>query len=450
MRIVRRQRRPAGAITPRGALCLVLVVAIVTAIQVVPGMTFGVPQPAPRPAGEPPRNTKIEVWGWNIAGQALGLLEPEFERTHPDSDLVLKVVGTQMQSRFILALTSGRGAPDVMQLQEREAGRYTRTGRLADITQWAAKYEHDFPPSFWDSCVVDGKVYALPWDIAPCAVFYKRWIFEQYGIDPESIETWDDLIAAGKRIGELSHGKTKMMPLAPNATAAFFTMLLQEDGGAFFDADGRIVFDNPRNLETLDLIRKLLDSGITTPIFDQQELNTSYNDDSVACYPAASWNMDNMKVSAKSSAGKWGVFRLPAFRPGGLRNSNQGGSVLVLPAQSDHVEASFRFLEYALCTVEGQLKQYKEKGLFPAYIPATKDPRFDEPDPFFGGQHVAKLFAQDFDKVTPMIRTRDWMEAESIVNQAIYEWYRDRQDSQMWLRKTAKLIAARLGREVAQ
>ena len=48
----------------------------------------------------------------------------------------------------------------------------------------------------------DGKVYAVPWDVGPCGVFYRRSIFEKYGIDPEKIETWEDYINAGKVILE--------------------------------------------------------------------------------------------------------------------------------------------------------------------------------------------------------------------------------------------------------
>ncbi len=405
----------------------------------------------------------VEVWGWNIAGASLTALAPAFESSHPDTDIVVKVSGTSMQSRFLLSMSSGRGAPDISQLQEREAGKFTRTGKLTDFTPWAMKYKNDFPASFWQSCVVDNRVYAIPWDIAPCGVFYKRWIFDKYGIDPEKIETWDDYIEAGRQIVIKSGGKTRLQPLASNGLKDPFQIFMQQGGGGIFNEAGEIIFDNALNFRALEQVRKLLEAkvdveidghmttlAICSPIVSIEELQVAYADDSVAAFPGAVWMMQNMKESSKSHAGEWGVFRLPAQERGGLRQSNQGGSVLVVPAQSQHGQRASEFVEYSLCTVDAQLQQYREWGLFPAYLPALRDPRFDQPDPFFGNQHVSTLFAKDFEKLTPMTRTRDWDEAENYIGQTLYAWASERQDSQTYLRETAAALSRRLGRPLAK
>ena len=434
-------RRPAGSIDLPTAICLAAVAIVVALVQLLPSIG--------REAPAKPGTTRVEAWGWNIAGLSLKALAPVYEASRGDVDMDVKVSGTQMQSRFLLAMASGRGAPDVMQLQEREAGKYTDTKRLADLTGRVAKYEKDFPPSFWQSCVNDGKVVAVPWDIAPCGVFYKRWIFARYGIDPDAIETWDDFRRAGETILKQSNGQTKMLAIAPFNLGIPFQTLMQQNGGGVFDARGEVIFESPANRETLDVIRAMLDSGIASPIATPQEINVSYNDDSIACYPVASWNLSDIEKSDASRAGQWGVFRLPAFRPGGLRNSNQGGSVLVVPAQSKSAGPAAAFVEYSLCTVEGQIKQFQDFGLYPAFLPALRDARFDQPDAFFNGQHVSALFAKDFDRVPGLVRTRDWSEAEQLINSTLYDWARERQDTPTYLRETAKLLSHRLGRAIA-
>jgi lactose/L-arabinose transport system substrate-binding protein len=423
-----------------GILVAALVVGYVVLISVLPRVGL-------------PRSTDgrriVEVWGWNIAAMSLDSLTPAFEQANPEVDVQVKMSGANLQSRFLLSLAGGHGAPDVSQLQEREAGKYTATGTLRDLTPWAAKYEKDFPRSFWATAVEDGKVYAIPWDIAPCAVFYKRWIFEQHQIDPDAIQTWDDFIAAGRLLRERSGGRTWMMPLAIGSLKDPFQMLMQQNGGGVFDEQGRLMLSHPRNVEALELIRKLLDSGICLSLSDQNEMLASYNGDSVATYPGASWMMLNMKDTATSTAGRWGVFRLPAYRPGGIRNSNQGGSVLIIPAQSEVGADAEKFVEYALCTVDAQLQQFKQFGLFPAFLPAHADPRFDEPDPFFGNQHVATLFAEDFEKLQPMNRTRDWDEAERFIGSNLSRWATQRLESEAFLREVERSLARRLGREIA-
>lgn len=391
----------------------------------------------------------VEVWGWSIAAESLDLLVPEFERNNPSVNVQVLRSGANLQSRFLLGMAAGVGAPDISQLQEREAAKFTATGRLKDLTEWAGQYADRFSPAFWESVLHEGRVYGIPWDMGPCAVFYKRWIFERYNVDPHAIETWDDFIEAGVRIREASGGATAMMALSHAALAEFFQILMQQNGGGVFNERGEIVLNSPENAEALSIIRRIVDARITVPMTGP-ELLASFGIDNIATYPNAVWFMNQIKDNTPDArAGQWGVFRLPAFRPGGLRTSNLGGSVLVVPTQSESAFSAWRFIEFTNCTVEGQVTQYRERGLFPAFLPALEHPFFDEPDPFFGGQRVHRLFATDLDQIPPMIRTRYWNEAERMFHQTLSRWLTQRQDNETYLQRTAEALSRRIGRPVA-
>src|SRR5207302_1163575 len=117
-----------------------------------------------------------------------------------------------------------------------------------------------------------------------------------------------------------------------------------------------------------------------------QEFMAGFNTDTIATYPEAVWFAGTIKDAVPDYGGKrasWGVFPLPALTKGGTHVSNLGGSVLVIPAQCRQKEAAWAFLEYALCTKEAQIQQYRAESLFPAFLPALQDPLFDAPDPFF-------------------------------------------------------------------
>lgn len=391
----------------------------------------------------------VEVWGWNIAAESLDLLAPDFEADHSGIDVRVVRSGANLQSRFLLGMAAGVGAPDISQLQEREAAKFTATGRLKDLTEVAGQYAGQFSPAFWESGIHEGRVYSIPWDMGPCAVFYKRWIFERYGIDPESIQTWDDFIDAGVAIREASGGSTAMMALTRGGLHEFFQMLMQQRGGGVFNEAGEIILASPENAEALAIIRRLVDSGVTAPAAGP-ELLASFSGDGIATYPHAVWFMNQIKDNVPGGqAGEWGVFRLPAFESGGLRTSNFGGSVLVIPAQSEKGLEAWRFVEFANCTVEGQVRQYREKGLFPAFLPALEHAYFDEPDPFFGGQRVHRLFATDLDRIPPMIRTRDWNEAERMLVQTLSGWLTQRQENEACLQRTAEALSRKIGRPLA-
>ncbi len=369
---------------------------------------------------------KVTVWSWNIAAKSLKHLAPVFERTQPAVKVDVDMTGARMQTRLMLSLAAGVGAPDVSQFELTDAPRYIATGRLTDLTSVAAKYKTMFPASLWDNCTWHGRVYAIPWDMGPCGVFYKRDLFQRYGIDPAKIETWDDYIAAGKTIFQRSGGRTKMLPLGSNSLRPMFEMLIQQNGGQVFDDQGRIAIDSPQAREALSVLQKMRAAGICsdTALWSQEFL-AGLNDESIATYPIAVWFAGTIKDTVKDFAGKkadWGVFRLPALTPGGLHVANLGGSVLVIPAQCRNKAAAWAFVEYALCTKEGQLTQYKSMSLFPAFLPALQTPTMDETDPFFGGQQVSRLFATDVTKISRMNRTPAWGEAIRYLDQELSQW----------------------------
>ena len=71
-------------------------------------------------------------------------------------------------------------------------------------------------------------------------LFYRTDIFEECGVNPEDIKTWDDYIEAGKVINEKTNGKTKIMGFDYNGTSSFDMPLIifYEQGGSFFDESG--------------------------------------------------------------------------------------------------------------------------------------------------------------------------------------------------------------------
>jgi lactose/L-arabinose transport system substrate-binding protein len=395
----------------------------------------------------------ITAWSWNIAAKSLKSLVPDFQKRWPKIDVNVDMNGTNMETRFLLSLAAGSGAPDIMQLQCFETPRYTATGRLTDLTPVASKYRKDFPASSWSDCIYNGRIYAIPWDKGPCGVFYKPAIFEKYGIDADAIDTWDDFIAAGKTILKKSGGRTKMLPLSPNQIQPMHELLLQQLGGQIFDDQGRIAINSSKSRRAMDLLRKMLDSGICANVDNySQEWLAGFNSDLIATYPGAVWLSGTIKDTVGvygSKRAAWRVFPLPAMEPGGLHTSDLGGSTLAIPDQCPNKEAAWAFIEYALCTREGQVAQYKRYDLFPAFLPALSDPYFEQPDPFYGGQKMTALFVKAINGLPVLNRTSDWIEATTYMNQSFTRWAVDHEPTGPMLDTLAKNLSQRLGRPIA-
>jgi lactose/L-arabinose transport system substrate-binding protein len=395
----------------------------------------------------------VTVWSWNVAAKSLQALVPGFEKQTPGVRVNVDMTGARMQTRLMLSLASNVGAPDVSQFELVDAPRYIATGKLADLTPVAAKYRSSFPAYLWDNCTMNGHVYAIPWDMGPCAVYYKRDLFAKYGVDPAKIATWDDYIAAGRTILKKSGGRTRMLPLGANGLNWMFQILLQQGGGQIFDSQGRIAINCPQAREALAVIRKLKVSGICSDIpFFSQEFLAGINDESIATYPIAVWFAGTMKDTAADYAGRkrsWDVFPLPAVKPGGKRVANLGGSVLVIPAQSRNKAAAWAFIEYALCTREAQIAQYRNFSLFPAYLPALRPPGVDDPDPFFDGRRIGPKFAQGVTTINRLNITPAWGEATRYLDQALSHWAATGMHSEGFFEELEVKMERRIGKPIA-
>jgi len=69
-----------------------------------------------------------------------------------------------------------------------------------DVTSAMEKHKSQFAPGSLDIVSRGGRVYGFPSDVCKSWIYYRRDIFEEAGVDPDSIVTWDDYIDAGKEI----------------------------------------------------------------------------------------------------------------------------------------------------------------------------------------------------------------------------------------------------------
>lgn len=431
-------------------LCALLGAAILPGCD---GPTSGNPVVLHPGAEDAPLEAELQVWSWNIATKALQAVTPEFNQQHPGVHMAIAMTGPDLQSRLFLSLSAGVGAPDIVQLQANEAMRYAATGKLVDLTEVAGQYEADFPPAYWANGIYLDRLYAIPWDVGPAGVFYKRGLYERFGVDPQAIETWDDFINAGQQILERSDGKTKMFQLYTGELFSLFSLLFQQGGGQIFDTEGRIAINSLQARQALEIIQRVLDSGIAanTPPFGHEHL-ASLKNDSVACYVMGVWFGGTIKDTTQEYVGEaqdWGVYRLPALVPGGLRASNQGGSVLAITEQCVDKAAAWAFIEHALCTTQGQMAMYKNFDLYPAYLPALDDAYFEQPDPFFGNQKAAQLFSRDLMEIPPVNHTVDWSLAQNYLKQALSRWAATEMDNEAFLEEIERKLSQRTGRKIS-
>ena len=95
--------------------------------------------------------------------------------------------------------------------------------------------------------------------------------------------------------------------------------------------------------------------------------------------------------------------------------------------------------------------QYEAFDLTPCLIPSFDAPFYDQPDTFYAGQKVRRLFTRDIEKFHPLNQNKDWQEAIGYVSEVLGSWVANGMDAQdkVLLRRLEEKIRRRLGRQLA-
>ena len=199
----------------------------------------------------------------------------------------------------------------------------------------------------------NGVAYAMPWDSGPVAMFYRRDHYENAGVGPATIQTWDDFIAAGRKIQE-ANPDVVMTQGDLNGDTEWFRMIANEQGCGYFSNDAQTITANqPGCVAALETIRKIYDADLMTAANWDEKIQSN-NAGTVATQMYGAWYEGTIRSTApEDQAGRWGVYPMPSITVEGSHAANLGGSALAISNTSDNKTATCAFLEHALGTNEG-------------------------------------------------------------------------------------------------
>jgi lactose/L-arabinose transport system substrate-binding protein len=355
---------------------------------------------------------KIVVWAWATATDGLyesGVMDT-FAETYPDIEIELVNYGTaDVYTNLALALTAGEGACDLCLVESSHVSEYVHLGGLTDLTDRIGDDVNNILPFRWQDVEYDGGLYAVPWDAGPVVLYYRRDIFEQAGLptEPEAvgelIPTWDAYFDTCQIIKEKT-GHYCFQHSKANNNARMFEKVLWSMGGGYYDADsGDVTVASDDNIAVLEMFGRFWEADLVS---DSEEWQDPWYADfadpelAVASYVGASWMDGNLRRwIAPDTAGLWGVARMPAFYPDGAQAANDGGSVFVIPEQSENKDAAWTLAAWISLNADITNQIFEQTGLFPSYLPAFDSPIFDTPDDFFAGQPVRRVYADALQEI---------------------------------------------------
>lgn len=314
-----------------------------------------------------------ELTLWVFAGQHVDFYKDASERWNEEnSDKPIKLtVETypydQMHNNVLLALQSGKGAPDIVDI---EIGRFPNflegEPQLLPMNEYVEPILDEVVESRFDIYAKDGNYYGMPTHVGASVMYYNKEILEEAGVDVESIVTWDDFMKAGEQV--VANTDAMMFNSFPGDYLPYFQMVSQQKSD-FIDENDNLTINNQENIDALQLLVDMQEAGVAEVAPGgaphAEEYFSYMNDEGAAAISMPIWYMGRFTDSMPDLQGKMIVRPMPIFNEGDNRSAGMGGTGTVVTNQTEHPELAKEFLAYAKLSEEGNIKLWTILGFDP-------------------------------------------------------------------------------------
>ncbi len=368
----------------------------------------------------------LTVWCWDPTFNIYAMKEAEkiYQKDHPQFQLnVIETPWNDLQTKLTTAVTSGKtdSLPDILLMQDNafQKNVLSYPKAFADLTDSEIDFTQ-FAEAKTAYSTVDGKNYGVPFDNGAVIACYRTDILKQAGftVDDFTDITWEDYIAQGKIVLEKT-GKPLLSCLGGESDV--IVMILQSAGGSMFDDQGNpFIAGNEKIKATLEIYKKLVESGVLVEVNDSDQYIGSMNNDTVAGTINGCWIMGAIQAS-EEQAGNWAVTNMPRLTgiDDATNYSNNGGSTWAVCADSAKTKLAEDFLA---ATFAGSVEFWENilpSGALSTYLPAAESEKYGEPSEYFGNDTVFSKITEYAGKVPSVHTGAYYYEARDAVATAI-------------------------------
>ena len=324
----------------------------------------------------------------------------KWNEANPDKKVKLvlsNMAYDDMHNKLSLALESGEGAPDVVDIELGKFPAFT-TGKigLMDLTSAIEPYKDKVVESRLDLYGKDGKYYGLPTHVGTTVAFYNTEALEAAGIDYTTIKTWEDFKNAGVKYKEET-GKT----FAAAETTAQWTLnlMLAQKSGSYLKEDGSLDVNNDTMVECLQYMKDMQAAGALDTIAggqpDNEEAYPLYNSGDVAAAIMPFWQTSRYTSYMTDLKGKVAIAAPPVWGDNdAVKTIGGGGTGTAVVATSENADLAAEVFAYIKLSDEASQEIYNVLGFDPVNTEVWTDTALTEnPDNQFVQYFNTKPFA---------------------------------------------------------
>lgn len=399
--------------------------------------------------GEEPKG-KITLWsgGGIIKHHFQGVFLPLFEKKYPN--VKVETSGFpygQYNVKMVTAMSAGLNEPDAMVAHAEFVDPFIEVGGVVDVTDYVEPIKYDYPASLWPAVTRNGHIYGIPESIDFVTFFYRKDIFEKYGIALPRV--LDDYLKAGEKLkGQGIY--INNIDTQGSTTHFNFRDYLAQLGGNYFDTEGNVILDTERGrgIEAAKIMNDMMKAGICfTGEQVKPELVSALNEDRVAAWWFEEWGVRQLQVVIDPQSegfGNWRMSTAPALEEGGAHTASTVSLWYLINNNSKNKELALLLADFCLHSLEAQSAALSDLCLTNGYFPSLNKVIYEGSKswPIIGGQQIGKEGARILlepglpslnylsgfkelerltaEKLAAMFAGK--MTPEQAINQAVKEW----------------------------
>lgn len=297
--------------------------------------------------------TELNVWTFIELHQKFYVdMAEKWNEENPDKKVKLTLSNMaydDMHNKLSLSLESGKGAPDVADIELGKFPSFTsgKDVQLMDLTSAIDPYRDNIVESRLNIYSKDEKEYGLPTHVGATVAFYNTELLDEADIDYTTIKTWDDFKAAGIKY----HEETGKNFAAAETTASWMiNLMLAQKGGEFIDENDNVNLESSELQEVLEYVKDMQDAGAVATVPggqpDNEEAYPSYNQGDFAVQIMPFWQTSRFTNYMTDLKGKIAIAPCPVFKEGDVQSVGGGGTGTVVIKSSEKAELASEVFAY--------------------------------------------------------------------------------------------------------
>ncbi|MDX3227685.1 ABC transporter substrate-binding protein [Streptomyces sp. ME19-01-6] len=347
---------------------------------------------------------KLTYWSWT---PDLDKVVDIWNQAHPDIQVTVKkqAGGDDLITKIITAAKAHK-APDLVQAEYQALPTLVSNDVLADISGQVKESERRFTSGLWRQVTLGtDAVYALPQDSGPMMFYYRKDLFQQYGLKVPT--TWKEFADTARELKEKAPDK-KLTTFSAN-DSGLFAGLAQQAGARWWTTEGdkwKVAIDDTATRKVADFWGGLVKEGV----IDNQPMytpswNKAMNTGKQIAWVSAVWAPGTLKTAAPDTKGKWAMAPLPQWSRGSSWTGSWGGSSTAVTNDSAHKDAAVKFMKWLNTDPKAVAALVKKSNIYPAATEAQNDDSLAQAPDFFPNQPD---FYKKVAKITPGIAPAAW------------------------------------------